>query len=90
MFYRKVFLLACDCKPSFCARSCEIKDLWEPSSNRMLLLMVVFAKVIGAIAVFNKHGCTALLDVIIEAVVSVEAFLFSSLAASVLCDPQAG
>ena len=31
--------------------------------------MVVFAKVIGAIAVFNKHGCTALLDVIIEAVV---------------------
>ena len=35
------FSLACGCRLSLWARSCEMNDLWDPSSNRILLSIVV-------------------------------------------------
>ena len=35
------FSLACSRKLSFHGRACEMNDLWNPSSNKMLLLMLV-------------------------------------------------
>ena len=37
----ETFSLPCDCKLSLQARSLEINDLWDPSSNKMLLSILV-------------------------------------------------
>lgn len=45
----------CNCKLSLQARFCEMKELCDPSSNRMLPSIVVPSLTTGAIAVFKRH-----------------------------------
>jgi len=59
------------------ANSCVRKDLWEPSSKRILASASVCSEVIVATAVFNKHVwfvgalCGLVVKVVSEAVSAV-------------------